>query len=272
MKGVINFYRIVGLVALIFMAIFFLYPLCLIFFQSLYKGQNFTLDNYTALFENKMYLLTLWRTLYTAIISTIITLIIGYTLAYFIVKVKQPFQGYLLIITILPMFISLIIRLYGWIILLNSDGFISNIYEKVFNQETILFSSVSVIIGIVHYILPFVVLNMYTTLKKVEPSLIDASITLGETPFNTFWKIIFPLSLPGVFASASVSFTLAASTFLVPILLGGPSNGMLANLVYTLVVNLGNIGMGASVSILLLIIVLFVLIILGALERKYDNA
>src|SRR5690606_22716341 len=133
---------------------------------------------------------------------------------------------------------------------------------------TMLFSSFSVIVGIVHYVLPFIVLNIYTSLKKLNESLLEASTMLGATGLRTFWKVTFPLSLPGVFAGGSVAFALSANTFLVPIMLGGPSTTMLSNVAYNTIITVGNFGLGSAISIVLLLIVVVVLLVAGWWERR----
>lgn len=272
MKGLKRFYTIAGSLAILYLLIFFAYPLVKVAISSFYQNGSFHFDSYVKVFTEALYVKVLLKTLWISFLSTLLTLIIGYSLAYFIHTRKSSHQGFWLVLIISPMFVSLTIRLYGWMIFLSKGGPVSSFVSWATNDSvSILFNSFSVIIGIVHYVLPFVVINIYTALKKISPSVHEASTMLGASPARTFWKVTFPLSLPGVFGASSLAFSLSASTFLVPVMLGGPKDNMLANMVYNLVMNVGNIGMGATLSIVLLVIVIIMLSILGILERRGQN-
>lgn len=264
-----KYYTIAGWIAIIYMVIFFLYPLFVVAKSSFIVNGEIDFSNYKNIFSSSLYLKVLFKTIIISIISTFITVLIGYTLAYFIIQRKPEKQGIWLMLIISPMFVSLTIRLYGWMIFLSEEGLLNSILS-IFTNDTVslLFTPIAVIIGIVHFVLPFMVLNIYNSLKKLDVSLIEASMILGASKIRTFWKVIFPLTLPGVYAGSSISFALASSTFLVPIMLGGPSDSLLSNLAYDSIVTIGNIGMGAALSIILLIIVVIVLGIVNMLERR----
>jgi len=272
MRGLKRFYTVAGWVAIVYTVILFLYPLVKVAISSVYQNEIFSMENYIKVFSEPMYTKVLVKTLWISFVSTIISLFIGYSLAYFISTRKPSHQGFWLILIISPMFVSLTIRLYGWMIFLSEDGPLSSIITWFASDSvSLLFNGAAVVIGIVHYVLPFVVINIYTSLKKINPFVLEASTMLGASHARTFWKVIFPLSLPGVFAAGSIAFSLSASTFLVPIMLGGPKDNMLANMVYNMVMNVGNMGMGATLSVVLLIFVIIMLMILGILERRGQN-
>lgn len=271
MNRMSRIYTFAGWLAILYLLVLFLYPLLQVVWTSVWVDEQFTLDTYTAILSKSLYTQVLLETLRIAVISTLIGLIVGYTLALFIVHRPSRQQGFWLLLIVSSMFMSLTIRLFGWLIMLGEAGPLMRIVRLLFGESIenmMLFSSVSVIIGIVHFILPFVVLTIYTTLKKMEPALLEASTMLGASPMRTFWRVTFPLSLPGVYASASITFALASSTFLVPLMLGGPKNQLLANVAYNAIVNIGNMGMGAALSFLLLILIVLVLMIIGVLERR----
>jgi len=270
-----RFYTILGWLAVAYMALLFLYPLLRVFATSVVADEGVTFSNYERIFSSSVYMIVLGRTMWLSFVSTAVSLLMGYALAYFIASRSKRTQGVWLMLIISPMFMSLTIRLYGWMILLSNEGPVAALL-KTFSPSgtapTLLFSSFSVIAGIVHYVLPFIVLNVYTSLKKLNPSFLEASTMLGASRFRTFWKVTFPLSLPGVFAGASVSFALSANTFLVPIMLGGPGNNMLSNIAYNTTITVGNVGLGSAISIVLLAIVVGVLLIAGWWERRGHHA
>lgn len=259
-----RFYTIIGILAILYLLLFFLWPVCRVIYTSFLSFDGFSWENYKNIFTQDMYLRVLGKTMWISFVSTAVALILGYGLAYFIYRRPVRQQGVWLLIVVSTMFMSLTIRLYGWLILLGKKGPL----VTLLGLSSPLFSSTAVIIGIVHFVLPFVVLNLYTTLKKIDPALEEASLMLGADRGRTFWRILFPLSLPGLFAGGSIAFSLSASTFLVPIMLGGPKEGLLSNLAYNAIVDIGNLGMGAALSFVLFIFVIFVLIVLSLFERR----
>ncbi|UFJ41845.1 ABC transporter permease [Brevibacillus humidisoli] len=270
MRNMMRFYTVLGWIAVAYMTALFLYPVCKVVYTSVWVNGSFSLANYVNLFSADLYSKVLLKTLWVSVISTLIALFIGYTLAYFITTRPASKQGFWLMLIISPMFMSLTIRLFGWMILLSKEGPIAKGLSGLFggSETSLLFSQTAVVIGIVHFVLPFIVLNIYTSLNRLESSLIEASTMLGASRLRTFWKVTFPLSLPGVFAGSSIAFALAASTFLVPIMMGGPSDNLLANMAYNSIVTIGNMGMGAALSFVLLVIIVAVLLVMGRLERR----
>ncbi|HLR72350.1 MAG TPA: ABC transporter permease [Pseudogracilibacillus sp.] len=269
MHHIKKYYTIAGWIAILYMIIFFLYPLLVVTKSSFMQNEEWSLFNYIQIFSNSLYMNVLVKTIVISFISTLCTVVIGYILAYFIANRKPEKQGIWLMVIISPMFVSLTIRLYGWMIFLSEQGPLNSILS-VFTDKTIslLFTPTAVTIGIVHFVLPFMVLNIYNSIKTLDKSLEEASIILGASKTRTFWKVTFPLTLPGVYAGSSIAFALASSTFLVPIMLGGPSESLLSNMAYDSIVTIGNTGMGAALSILLLVIVVIVLGIVNMLERR----
>lgn len=271
MSQMSRWYTWAGWMAVLYLVILFLYPLLQVIWTSVWVDEQVTLDNYLQIFTKTLYLDVLWQTLWIAAISTLLALLIGYALALFITNQPSHRQGFWLILVVSSMFMSLTIRLFGWMILLGEEGPVVKFLQMMMGPEmtpSFLFSPIAVAVGIVHYVLPFVVLTLYTTLKKIEPSLWEASTMLGASSVRTFWKVTFPLSLPGVYAGGSIAFALSSSTFLVPLMLGGPKDHLLANLAYNSIVTIGDMGMGAAISFLLLIIIVLVLTSVGILERR----
>lgn len=271
MNRIQRFYTILGWTAVLYMLVMFIYPVLKVVMTSVWLNGQFSLANYKAIFATSIYTQVLIKTLWISVVSTVITLIVGYALANFIAKRPVKQQGFWLMIVIASMFMSLTVRLFGWMIVLGEQGPVIKLIYLIFGDSVdlqLMFTPVAVIIGIVHFVLPFVVLNIYTTIKKIEPTLSEASIMLGASGFRTFWKVIFPLSLPGVYAGASLAFSLAASTFLVPTVLGGPKDSLMSNIAYNSTITVGNMGLGSAISFVLLIIIVMVLMFMNALERR----
>lgn len=271
MKDMQRFCTIAGWLAVFYVAVLFCYPIGKVFLTSFATGSEYSLANYTRIFTSSVYWRVFTQTVWVSVISTGITLVIGYSLAYFITNRSAKTQGIWLISVIMPMCMSLTIRFFGWMIFLGKEGPLALLFHKITgtSQEvSILFSMAAVILGIVHYALPFVTLNIYASLKRLDPALLEASQILGASRIQTFWKVIFPLSLPGVFSASSIAFSIAASTFLVPRMLGGPKDMLLANMAYDAIVKIGTPSMGAALSMVLLVMVVVVLLVLNRLERR----
>lgn len=271
MNGMKIFYTAAGWLAVVYIAVLFCFPVFQVLLTSLQEGGSFTVQPYIKIFTGSVYLRVLFQTFWISVIATLLSLCLGYSLAYFIVRQPVKSQGLWLMAVITPMFMSLTIRFFGWMIFLGKEGPLVQFLQGIGladKEFTLLFSTAAVIIGIVHYALPFVVLNIYASLKKVEPALLEAATILGASRLTTFCRVIFPLSLPGVFSGGSVAFALAASTFLVPRMLGGPKDMMISNLAYDAILKIGDMPLGAALSMVLLTLVVLVLVVMNRLERR----
>lgn len=271
MNNMHRFCTAAGWLAVLYVAVLFCYPLSKVLISSFADGDGYSLANYMRIFTSPVYGRIFTQTVWVSLVSTAITLVIGYSLAYFIANRPAKTQGVWLISVIMPMCMSLTIRFFGWMIFLGKEGPLALLIRTLTgtSQEmTILFSMAAVILGIVHYALPFVTLNIYASLKRLDPALLEAAQILGASRHQTFWRVIFPLSLPGVFSAGSIAFSIAASTFLVPRMLGGPKDMLLANMAYDAIVKIGAPSLGAALSMVLLAMVVVVLLILNRLERR----
>lgn len=147
--------------------------------------------------------------MWVSIGSCLIALVLGFSLAYFINTRRSKHQGMWLIVIIVPMFMSLTVRLFGWMIVLSQGGlvigFIGIFIERVGDLQ-LLFSTPAVMIGIVHYVVPFMVLSIYSSLKKIDPVLLEASTLLGSSLYRTLLRVVVPLAFPGVCAGLSIAF------------------------------------------------------------------
>jgi putrescine transport system permease protein len=168
--------------------------------------------------------------LWIAFVSTLITLLVGYPIAYGMARAPSSVRSLLVMLVILPFWTSFLIRVYAWIGILKPEGLLNQtfIWLGLIDQPfTILNTNVAVYIGIVYSYLPFMVLPLYASLERLDRTLLEAAADLGSTPFKAFWQITFPLSLPGVFAGALLVFIPATGEFVIPDLLGGSSTLMI---------------------------------------------
>lgn len=242
--------RVVILIPYTWLFLFFLVPFVIVFkislsqvaiamppytpvlgLDDLFKSlQEFSLDNYIWLTEDSIYLDSFVSSLEIAAIGTILTLIVGFPIAYGIARAPSQIRPKLLMLVILPFWTSFLIRVFAWIAILKPEGLLNQMLKSVglIDQPLIiLYTQTAVYIGIVYSYLPFMVLPLYAALEKMDGSLIEAAQDLGAKPISVFWKITFPLSLPGVVAGCALVFVPVVGEVVIPSLLGGSQTLMI---------------------------------------------
>ena len=241
-------------------------------------GLNFTIQNYVEFIRTTFYWDILWESFIIAIQVTVFSLFIGYIPAYYISFNDSRWKNALLLLMILPFWVNLVVRTYAWQLILGQQGLINYVLSDVLNLLTqpsgYLFSQQSIIIGLVHVFLPFTVVPIYTSIDRVERSQIEVAKNLGANRFRAFYEVTFPQTLPGVGASAVLVFVLSFGSFIVPSLLGGQSNIMIANVISDLFVNIGDWGLGSAVATVFVITVLVLVYLFNrtlGLEELYSE-
>ncbi|RWB68665.1 MAG: ABC transporter permease subunit [Mesorhizobium sp.] len=194
------------------------------------KLKQLSVDNYTWLTQDALYFNAYVTSLIIAAISTVLTLIVGYPIAYGMARAPATIRPTLLMLVILPFWTSFLIRVYAWIGILKPEGLLNQVLlslHVIGEPLVILNTYTAIFIGIVYSYLPFMVLPLYSSLEKMDYSLIEAAQDLGCPPIVAFWKITFPLSLPGVVAGCLLVFIPAVGEFVIPDLLGGSQTLMI---------------------------------------------
>lgn len=254
--------------------VFIVMPLVLIFLYSFngsraiaFNDFKFSLDNY-ARFFTPLYLKMLGITLLIALITTIICLLLGYPIAYIISKKEEQVAQIIIFIFIMPMWINLLLRTYGWITLLGRNGLLNRFLGNFgIGPLGIMYTPGAVIVGMVYEFLPFMVIQIYNALRKVDPKLIEAGEDLGANRREIFQKIVFPLSLPGVYTGIIMTFIPAISTFVFSNLLGGQKVYMIGNLIDQQFTFTGNWGFGSAAAIILILILFIAL----SIQRRFGR-
>jgi spermidine/putrescine transport system permease protein len=271
----------VTLPPLLWVAAFLLTPYLLMFcysFWSVSSSQNivhdWNLNNYFQLLHVDVYWKTLLRSMWIAARVTIFSLLLGYPLAYFLSFQAGPRKDLLYQLVIIPLWVSYLVRAYAWKTILGSDGVLNTLLQYAHLAkhplEFLLYSPFAVVLTLTHIYTPFAFLPIYASLEHIPRNLVEASHDLGATPTQTFWKVIFPLSLPGVVAGATFAFVLSLGDFLAPLLLGGPSGIMISNIVVSLFGAAFNWPLGAAISLSMLLLVVSLLFISERLEKKWS--
>ena len=242
---------------LILLSVFFLYPLIALFPESLIADGKFSLEHYRHFFREPLYGFILVRTIRIAAYVTVICFLIGYPVAYFLASLKnQKVSNLLMICVLLPFFTSILVRSYAWIVIFQTKGLINSLFLTLGIIErplSILYTEMAVIIGMVHIMLPFMILPVYSVLKNLDRNLLRAARNLGASAVKAFVRVTFPLSLPGVGAGVMFTFILSLGFFITPALLGGPKTLMISTLIEQQINRLMNWEFASAISVILLI-------------------
>jgi spermidine/putrescine transport system permease protein len=220
---------------------------------------NFTVNNYSRVL-NPIYLKPVLRSFWVAVVNTIICLIIGYPAAYYISsRSTAKVRNILLLLAILPLLTNFVVRTYAWMVILREGGVINTILMKlnlIENPLELLFTKKAVIIGLVYGYLPFMIWSLYVSIEKVDRSFLEAAYDLGANRFQTFFRVMLPLTLPGILAGSILVFIPTLGAFVTPDLLGGGKDIMIGNLIQNQYMKVRNWPFGSALSFILLIIVL----------------
>lgn len=254
--------------ALVFVSLFLLLPLLLMLRLSLYRYdalqmyvEVFTLDNYIRFFQDEFYRQVLWTTLWVSAVTTVLCLLGGLGVAYFMARTESAIlKRYLIIAIVLPLFMGTVARTAGWIIILDDKGLLNFLLVSLLGPEAavrVLYSSSAVIIGLTSVLLPFMVVTLNSVMHNISVSLEEASLNLGASRLTTFRRVVLPLMLPGIFAGCILCFILSMNAYATPILLGGPKFNMMAPMIYQQISAAMNWPFGSALAFVLIGLTVF---------------
>lgn len=248
------------------MVVFIVVPLLMVaYFAFTDQNGQFTLENvanagqYTSIFV---------RSIWLAIIATVVCLVIAYPLAFLLSRMKKHHQGTMLMIVMLPMWMNFLLRTRAWVTLLGNTGVINSILGwfglepiKMLNTEG------AVVLGMVYNYLPYMILPLYSVMVKIDKSVLEAASDLGCNPMKTLFKVVVPLSVPGIMSGITMVFVPAISTFIISRMLGGGSNLLIGDLIeMQFLGNAYNPQLGAAISLVLMVIILLIMTIMNQFD------
>jgi len=242
---------------LIWAILFIVVPMFIVLVYAFTKPGNsvltfqFTLNNFVRFFSDSIFINVLLRSLKIAIITTLICILLGYPVAYGIAQLKPNSQAMVILLVTMPMWINMLVRTYAW------RGILS---------ESSLSAEAKVYVGMVYNFLPFMIMQIYTSLSKMDENLIVAAADLGCNKLQSFLKVTLPLSVPGILSGVTLVFLPAVSSFFIPKLLGGGSFVLIGNLIESYFVTTGDWNFGAAISLIMTIVILISMY----LTRKFD--
>jgi spermidine/putrescine transport system permease protein len=270
----------VTLPPLLWVTVFLLLPYALMFaysFWSVSSSQqivhSWNLSNYAHLLSHEVYRQTLLRSAWIAARVMLLSLLLGYPVAYLLSFHSGRRKNLLYQLVIIPLWVSYLVRAYAWKTILGTDGVLNTLlqYSHLTSHplQFLLYSPFAIVLTLTHIYTPFAFLPVYAALEHIPRNLVEASHDLGASRLQTFWRVIFPLSIPGVIAGATFAFVLSFGDFLAPQLLGGPSGIMISNIVVNLFGASYQWPLGAAISFCMLAVVIGLLWLSERVEKKW---
>ena len=248
-------------------------PMGLIALYSFTKQGNtivsftFTLEHYAKFFTDPDFLIVLWRSLLIAFKTTVICLLLGYPVAFFISRSSEKLQNILVLAITIPMWINMLVRTYAWIGLLSEGGLIQRLLGFFgITRGELLYTEGAVLLGMVYNFLPFMVLQINTSLCKMDHSLLEASADLGANARQTFIRVTLPMSLPGVINGITLVFLPAVSSFFIPKLLGGGQYFLIGNLIENQFITVGEWNLGSAISLIMAAVMMLLMMLVRKAE------
>lgn len=249
-----------------YVVILLFYPMLSLFKLSIFNDDGFTFEYFAHIFSNSVYLKVLWVTLKISLIVTFISLIVTYPIAYLLINIESRLWTNIIIaLTMIPFWISLLVRTFSWMIILQREGIVNQFLMNlglIDEPLKLLYSTPGVIIGMVHVLYPYMFFSLYSVMRGIDHRLVDAAEGLGAKPFTAFRHIVFPLSLPGILAGTLLVFVMSLGFFITPALLGGSDDMMVSMVIENYINNTLNWHLASTLS-LVLFAVTFVIILLA---------
>lgn len=260
---------------IIWAALMLILPMALIAVYSFMEQGNsivsfsLTLDHYVRFFTDSDFLVILWRSIVIAVKTTAICLLLGYPIAYFIARSDEKVQNILVLCITIPTWINMLVRTYAWIGLLSEGGIIQKILSFIgLGDVELLYTEGAVLLGMVYNFIPFMILQINTSLCKMDHSLLEAGADLGANPVQTFRRITLPLSMPGVINGITLVFLPAISSFFIPKLLGGGQYFLIGNLIENQFITVGEWNFGSAISMIMAVLMMLLMMLVKRVEDR----
>jgi putative spermidine/putrescine transport system permease protein len=270
-----------SLPAMLLLLVFFVAPMAILLPTSLHGfspetgvGPDWTVGNYLAIISDRFYLEIIARTIGLGVLVSVCCLLIGWPIASLIARSTSRYRFLLVLAVIFPLLIDVVVRSFGWIVLLSDHGIINDFLMAtglISSPVKLLFNFTGLVIGMVHLMLPFMILILSSAIQAIPRDLENASATLGSSSIATFVFVTVPLAMPGIVAGSILVFVLTISSMVTPRLLGGPTYRVMATTIYDEFLQLLNWPMGAALSAILTLLVLILVTVSGKLTQRWAH-
>ena len=235
---------------------------------------RFTLDNFARFFSDQVFLDVLWRSLFIAVITTIICVLVGYPIAYAIAQRSEKSNMFWVLVITMPTWINMMVRTYAWVGILQDGGLINSLLGLFgIGPFKMMYTTFAVVLGMVYNYLPFMILPIYSVICKLDYSLLEAARDLGANTVTVFRKVILPLSLPGVLSGITMVFVPSVSTFAISRMLGGGTELLLGDLIERQFLGGAyNPQLGAAISLVMMLIVVVCMLVMNRFGEGEEQA
>lgn len=262
--------------ALLYLCAFLVIPLVLVLITSLHPysatqgvGAGWTLENYRRFLSDRFSLGVLLETIKISFLTTFWCLVLGYPVALYLVRLSPRRRSIVTLFLLSPLLVSMVIRAYGWVIVLGSNGPVAQIFRALGHRAPeMLYTEFAVVLGMVHVLLAYMVIAVAASLEGIDASVVRAARNLGASPLEAFRRVVFPLSMPGVLAGCVIVFSITSSSFVTPAILGGSRVKLMSYLTYDQVTSLLNWPLGSAIGFVLMFVTTGILLLYGALARR----
>ena len=260
---------LLALPASLVLLVFFIVPMVCILVKTIVENG---FADFVEFFTDPFYLDILWTTIRVSLISTFVSLVLGYPTAYFMARTKSRMKKVMIIIILFPFLVSAVVRSYGWMVLLGTKGLVNQLLTGLGLIEKplkMLNTEFAVIVGMIHLLIPYMVLALLGVLQSIDPNVEYAAYSLGANPLQTFAKVVFPLSTPGIISGCVLVFTMSMTSYVTPKLLGGSKFRMMATMVVQEINVSFDWGAAAAISYILLAVILIIQLLVTLSTGKY---
>ena len=248
---------------------FFILPMVYILIRTL--TENGTAD-FTEFFTDPPYLHILWTTIRVSLVSTAVSLLLGYPTAYYMARTTSRLKQAMVIVILFPFLVSAVVRSYGWMVILGTNGLLNQLLlglGLISEPLKLLNTEAAVIIGMIHLLIPYMILSLVGVLQSIDPNVEYAAYSLGASPMTTFRKVVFPLSTPGIISGCVLVFTMSMTSYVTPKLLGGSKFRMMATMVVQEINVNFDWGAASAISYILLAVILAVQVVVVLVTGRY---
>ena len=260
---------LLALPASLALLVFFILPMGYILVQTLLE--NGTAD-FREFFTDPFYLDILWTTLRVSLVSTAVSLLLGYPTAYYMARTTSRLKKVMVIVILFPFLVSAVVRSYGWMVILGTNGLLNQLLlglGLISEPLKLLNTEAAVIIGMIHLLIPYMILSLVGVLQSIDPNVEYAAYSLGASPMTTFRKVVFPLSTPGIISGCVLVFTMSMTSYVTPKLLGGSKFRMMATMVVQEINVNFDWGAASAISYILLAVILAVQVVVVLVTGRY---
>ena len=260
---------------IVWSAVMIILPMLLIVMYAFTQKGNdvltfrITLQNFVRFFSDPIFLEVLKRSLWVAVLTTVLCLVLGYPVAYIIAQADGRKKMLLVLLITIPMWINMLVRTYAWVGILQDKGLINTILGWFgLGPVSLIYTDFAVILGVVYNFIPFMILQIYTSLTKMDKSYLEAASDLGANKVQSFLRITLPLSLPGVLSGITLVFLPAVSSFFIPKMLGGGQYVLIGNVIESQFLTSGNWNFGSAISLIMAVIIMISLYVTKKVDKN----